>query len=256
MTLVLTCVTIFVTQAKGLFMKNKHIRQLRLDLDLSQERFARLLGVSLQTVRRWESGLTRPLPIINLKLEELQREAKTSSREKGGVPLEIAGDRGNTWVIQPGLGGLLKGIGSLLNLVSRMTEEGKEDYAGSGEIDAMGGKLKGVYGFSIRTGLGGKPVIEQFGNIQDTDSGSIVMDTTEPLVDILDEGKRLAIIAEIPGVEEKGIHLRIAANILYINASARNRKYYKEVLLPSNVNPRSLKSSYKNGVLEISVLKN
>ena len=56
-------------------MQDKAIKGLRLELALSQERFARLLGVSLQTVRRWEAGLSRPLPFISLKLEELQRIA-------------------------------------------------------------------------------------------------------------------------------------------------------------------------------------
>lgn len=51
-------------------MEDRRIKKLRLDFGLSQERFARLLVVSLQTVRRWEEGLTKPLPIMNLKLGE------------------------------------------------------------------------------------------------------------------------------------------------------------------------------------------
>ena len=65
--------------------------------------------------------------------------------------------------VELGLGGLFKGMGSFLDLVSRMVEEGKEETTRNGEVASLGGKLKGVYGFSIRMGLGGKPVIEQFG---------------------------------------------------------------------------------------------
>lgn len=54
-------------------MENKQIKGLRIELGLSQEKFAQLLGVSLQTVRRWEEGLTKPLPILSLKLEELRK---------------------------------------------------------------------------------------------------------------------------------------------------------------------------------------
>lgn len=235
-------------------METRRIRELRIDLGLSQERFARLLGVSLQTVRRWEIGLTKPLPIISLKLEELQREANASKRRTGGTPMS-GREEGVKVNVDIGLGGLFKGIGSLLDLVSKIAEEGEAQTSRSGEIEALGGKLKGVYGFSVRTGLGGKPVIEHFGNIQETETGAVVAETREPLVDVLDEGGRLVVIAELPGVEEKDIHLKVEGDILEIVASSKDRKYQKEVLLPSAVDPESLESSYRNGVLEIRLAK-
>jgi transcriptional regulator with XRE-family HTH domain len=39
---------------------NALVRGLRGDLDLSQERFARLLGVSVRTIARWEGGGAKP----------------------------------------------------------------------------------------------------------------------------------------------------------------------------------------------------
>lgn len=39
------------------------IRELRQRLNLSQERFAQQLGVSFQTVNRWESGKANPSPM-------------------------------------------------------------------------------------------------------------------------------------------------------------------------------------------------
>ena len=53
-------------------MSPEEVISLRLDLGLSRERFAQLLMVSMQTVRRWEGGSTKPLPFINLRLEELE----------------------------------------------------------------------------------------------------------------------------------------------------------------------------------------
>lgn len=38
----------------------KTIAKLRYDLELSQEKFANLLGVSRQTVQKWESGVSSP----------------------------------------------------------------------------------------------------------------------------------------------------------------------------------------------------
>ena len=154
-----------------------------------------------------------------------------------------------------GLGSLFKGRGSFLDLVSRMVEEGKEETTRNGEVAALGGKVKGVYGFSIRMGLWGKPFIEQFGNIQETEAGAVVTETREPLVDVLDEGDYLLVIVELPGVEKQGIHMDIEGDMLEITAEAKDRKYRKEVLLPSPVDQGSLESSYRNGVLEIRLVK-
>jgi len=46
------------------------IRQCRVSKSWTQEQLARNLGVSLNTVQRWESGKTRPSP---LAMEKLQR---------------------------------------------------------------------------------------------------------------------------------------------------------------------------------------
>ncbi|MFW0859381.1 MAG: archaeal heat shock protein Hsp20 [Dehalococcoidia bacterium] len=220
---------------------------MRLELALSQERFARLLGVSLQTVRRWEEGLTRPMPILSLKLEELQRKIGgaevAEEKRKKGEEFEF------------GFGSLFKGIGNLFDLVSQMTEEGKEEYTRTGEIRGLGDKAKGVYGFSVKMGLGGKPVIEQFGNIKATERGAVVAEVREPLVDVFDEGDTLVVIAELPGVAEDDIHLEVKDDILDLTAEARDRKYRKEVLLPSSVDAESMESSYKNGILEIKLRK-
>jgi len=228
-------------------MENKQIKGFRIELGLSQEKFAQLLGVSLQTVRRWEEGLTKPLPILNLKLEELQKRLggvhMTEEKRKVGGEFEF------------GFGSLFKGIGNLFDLVSRMTEEGEEEYTRSGEIRGLGDKAKGVYGFSVKMGLGGKPVIEQFGNIKATEKGAVVAEVREPIVDVFDEGEKLAVIAELPGVEEKDIYLEVKDDILDLSAEAKDRKYSKEVLLPSPVDAGSMESSYKNGILEIKLRK-
>lgn len=239
---------------RGLATEQTRVRGLRSRLGLSQEKLAQLLGVSLQTVRRWESGLSRPIPIIRARLDELQREVGVSEYHAGGIRMKETREKGVVDV-EIGMGGLLKGLGNLFDLVSRMAEEGKEEHTGSGEVEVVGGKLKGVYGFSVRMGQGGKPLIQQFGNVRETGSGTVVAETREPLVDVLDEGDQLVVIAEIPGVEEKDIQLKAEGDILEIAASGKDRKYQKEVLLPSAVDSASLESSYRNGVLEIRLQK-
>lgn len=238
-------------------MEDKDIKKLRLGFGLSQERFARLLNVSLQTVRRWEEGLTKPLPFISVRLEELQREIN-AQRGKGEVDMADRKKKPAENVdlgIEVGLGGLFKGLGGLFDLVSKMAEEGKQEQSSTGETEILGGKGKAVYGFSVKMGLGGKPVIEQFGNIQATDKGAVVAEVREPLVDVLDEGERLLVIAELPGVGAKDIQIKIKEDILELTAEREDRKYSKEVLLPSPVDASTMEQSYKNGILEIKLVK-
>lgn len=235
-------------------MDNKRIKELRLRFGISQERFARLLCVSLQTVRRWESSSVKPLPIISLKLEELESQLDKAQPKRGGISMSERGKRPGE-SIELSFGGLLGGIGGIFDLVSKMAQEGKEEYTGSGQVEGLGGKVKGVYGLSISMGLGGKPIIEQFGNIKATEEGTVVAEIREPLVDVLDEGDRLVVLAELPGVEEKDIHVEVKEDILELTAEARDRKYSKEVLLPSIVEADTVKSSFRNGILEVRLTK-
>ena len=148
-------------------------------------------------------------------------------------------------------GGLFKGLGNLIDLASRLSEEGVEK---RGVIRGLPKGAKGVYGFSIRT-LAGKPVIESFGNIRETARGPVVEEVREPIVDVFDEVDRILVIAELPGVLEDEIKLEVAGDILSLAASGKDRKYAKEILLPSKVKPDSVKTSYKNGILEIRLEK-
>jgi len=74
----------------------------------------------------------------------------------------------------------------------------------------------------------------------------------EPLVDLFDEKGSLRVVAELPGIEKKNIKLKLEKNKLII--STKDKKYYKEIELPSNVK-LTKKFSYKNGVLEVNLKK-
>ena len=155
-----------------------------------------------------------------------------------------------------GLGGLFKGFGNLFDIVSKMSEEGKEEHISTGEIKGLGDKVKGIYGFSIRTGIEGQPTVEQFGNIKKTEKGSVeVAEVREPIVDVFDEGDYIMVIAELPGVVKRDIHLEVKGDILSLKAEGKDRKYSKEVLLPSEVEADSLETQYKSGIMEIKINK-
>ena len=50
------------------------IKQLRQQLDISQQDFAILLGIALQTVHRWETGKNKPSRMAKNLLEKLFAE--------------------------------------------------------------------------------------------------------------------------------------------------------------------------------------
>jgi len=59
----------------------------------------------------------------------------------------------------------------------------------------------------------------------------------------------------LPGVEKNDIKLKGTEKTLTISVDTPRRKYYKEVELPAKVEPKNAKSTYKNGVLEVTVEK-
>jgi HSP20 family protein len=148
-------------------------------------------------------------------------------------------------------GGLFKGLGNLIDLADKLREEGIEK---QGEIRGLPRGARGVYGFSIRT-LAGKPVIESFGNIRETNKGPIVEEVREPMVDIFDEKDHILVIVELPGVAENEIKIEVVGDILNLTASDKDRKYAKEILLPGKVKSESIKTAYNNGILEITLEK-
>lgn len=155
-----------------------------------------------------------------------------------------------------GLGGLFKGIGKLVDLASKIDDAGGE-IRKEGEIDLGSLKkgMKGVFGFSVKTALGGKPVVESFGNIKKTAKGPVVEEIREPITDVFDEEKEIRVYAEMPGVSREDIDLDLKEDILEISAQSGDRKYHKEVLLPAKVKPDSLNFNYKNGILEVRMNK-
>lgn len=152
-------------------------------------------------------------------------------------------------------GGLFQGIGNVIDLVSKMEEEGKGEVRREGGFTSPSGRVKAVYGFSIKTGLSGKPTVEPFGNVKKTPKGPVVEEERQPLVDLFDEKDHVLVIIELPGVEKEHIDTKIKGDILTLSADDGDRKYYKEVVLPKNVDASTLKSKYKNGVLEIRIDK-
>jgi len=112
-----------------------------------------------------------------------------------------------------------------------------------------------VYGYSITIGPDGKPQIREFGNVKPTRFGPRIREEREPLVDVYVTNGEVKVIAELPGVNKEDIQLHGTEDTLTISVDTPERKYYKEVKLPAKVDPKGAKTSYKNGVLEVTLPK-
>lgn len=112
-----------------------------------------------------------------------------------------------------------------------------------------------VYGYSVRIGPDGKPEVQEFGNVKQGRSGPLVKEEREPLVDVVDTNGEIRVVAELPGVEKEEIELHGSEDSLTITVNNPERKYFKEIELPTKVNVRQARSGYKNGVLEVILPK-
>ncbi len=128
-----------------------------------------------------------------------------------------------------------------------------------GRVIREGGPF--VWGYSITIGPDGKPIIREFGNLKPSERARPweppveLREEMEPLVDVFDEDKTIKVVAELPGVEKEDIKLNATERELVISVDGKDRKYYKELELPAEINPSSAKSSYRNGVLEVVLEK-
>ncbi len=149
--------------------------------------------------------------------------------------------------------GFVKGLSDLIEKLGDLAETGRE-MRREGTV-SRDDKLKGVYGFRMKVGLGGDAVdIEPFGNVKlDKKSRhAVVHEVREPLFDVIEEKNRILVIAEMPGVAADDISVSVDGDLMNVEASRRDKKYRKEILLPKPVAPSGIKIVCNNGIVEIS----
>jgi HSP20 family protein len=148
-----------------------------------------------------------------------------------------------------------------------------------------GGKVREVgplvYGYSMTIGPDGKPKVREFGNAKSlfgargmlgtATSGSGTSTTSsattvagkpftageiEPLSDITTTDKDVKVVVEMPGIDKRDIKISAYGNSVDIStANTAQRKYRSVIELPPEADIETVRSTYNNGILEITFKK-
>jgi len=119
-----------------------------------------------------------------------------------------------------------------------------------------------VYGYSMTIGPDGKPQIREFGNVKSTSGNrdikkggikSHISAEREPLSDIYSTDKEVKIVLELPGIKKEDIKINAFDNQIEITTAENSqRKYSKAIELPKEADIETAKSTYNNGILEVT----
>jgi HSP20 family protein len=131
------------------------------------------------------------------------------------------------------------------------------------EYDApTGGRVREVgplvYGYSMTIGPDGKPKVKQFGNIK-TLGGMTPPALTaerEPLSDVVTTEKDIKVTVEMPGISKQDIKINAYDGSVEVSTVETAAKKYRRLIeLPPDADLETAKSTYTNGILEISFKK-
>ena len=85
--------------------------------------------------------------------------------------------------------------------------------------------------------------------------GNKIINEPKPLIDIIEAKDEIVVVAEFAGFKEENLRTDVKRQRLTLSAEALDRKYYKSLNLPKRVIPETIRTTYKNGVLEIRLKK-
>jgi HSP20 family protein len=117
-----------------------------------------------------------------------------------------------------------------------------------------------VYGYSMTIGPDGKPKVTEFGNMRPSyrlggvspSAKPVISGEREPLADVTTSDKEIKVIVEMPGVSKENIKINAYDNSVEVKSEDPQRKYHRVIDIPPEADTETVRSTYKNGVLEIS----
>lgn len=115
-----------------------------------------------------------------------------------------------------------------------------------------------VYGSTTTIGPNGKPIVREFGNVKPrmrAGSTPNILSERQPLSEVSTTDKEVKITVELPGVSKEQIKIDAYDSRVEIKTEDPNRKYHEVIDLPAEVDIDNVKSTFVNGLLEITFNK-
>lgn len=130
------------------------------------------------------------------------------------------------------------------------------------EFETLRGKVREVgplvYGYSVTVGPDGKPKVREFGNVR-SPVGLAPPSLTaerEPLADVIPSEKDIKVTVEMPGISKQDIKINAYDGSVEVSTTeTAYKKYRRTIELPQDADVETAKSTYTNGILEITFKK-
>lgn len=189
------------------------------------------------------------------KIKELEKRIRKLEKEKESVKeegVEASGETSAGEILKSvgnmfGIGGLIKSVENLPDFQERLHKVDEELKRKLRTTPLKRTEERTSYpgrGFRPRTAAKERPGVKRERPVP-----------REREVDIFDEEDYVLAIIEIPGADEKSIKVNLEKDKLAIFADKAGKKYHKEIILPC-VPKGKITKTYKNGILEIKIMKN
>lgn len=108
-----------------------------------------------------------------------------------------------------------------------------------------------VYGFTLDFGPEGKAKFAELAGKPSVQKSAPIAKAHDPFVEVINGKDEITLVTEIPGVEQKHLHLKPYLKQIAMRVTDPDRMLSKTIALPFEVDPASMHYSLKNGILEI-----
>ena len=177
----------------------------------------------------------------------------------------VAADHSDTTNMLSGFDNMHKEMDRLFNIFNDLSKSAPKELIREYET-SEGGKIREVgpivYGYSMTIGPDGKPHVKEFGNVKSVGKNIAgqylgakpqISAEREPLSDITTTEKEVKVVLEMPGIKKENIKINAYDEKVEIKtAENAQRKYHKIIDLPKQADLETARSTYNNGILEVT----